>query len=36
MEGKKPFFILLSAIDIRDENKIPEHYVRNILWYRQA
>lgn len=25
---KKPRLVLVSAVDVRDENKIPEHYVR--------
>lgn len=24
---KKPRFLIISAVDIRDPNKIPEHYV---------
>jgi hypothetical protein len=28
VEGKKPLLILVSAIDVRDPEKIPAHYVR--------
>jgi hypothetical protein len=27
MEGPRPHLILVSAIDVRDPDKIPEHYV---------
>jgi hypothetical protein len=30
-KGKRPRLVLLSAIDVRDYNKIPEHYVRVSL-----
>ncbi|THH13923.1 hypothetical protein EW146_g6360 [Bondarzewia mesenterica] len=26
VEGKKPHLVLVSAVDVRDPNKIPEHY----------
>ena len=28
VEGEKPLLILVSAVDIRDPDKIPAHYVR--------
>lgn len=31
INGPKPRLILVSAIDIRDPDKIPAHYVRNVL-----
>jgi hypothetical protein len=31
VSGSKPRLILVSAIDIRDESKVPEHYVRLLL-----
>ena len=30
VEGEKPLLILVSAVDIRDPDKIPAHYVREI------
>lgn len=35
VQDAKPLLILVSAIDVRDPEKIPAHYVRNIpsvLW----
>jgi hypothetical protein len=28
VEGKKPLLIMVSAIDVRDPEKVPAHYVR--------
>ena len=28
VQGEKPLLILVSAVDVRDPNKIPTHYVR--------
>lgn len=33
VQGTKPRLILVSAVDIRDENQIPEHYVSLFLQF---